>query len=89
MKKVALYISGGLIIILLVLMYFNPSLNTFKEYDASIDPIEEKTVYRRVSNFLIFSIFEKKVYEVHDDGWSRYKYSYKYTGFLGNFWERN
>lgn len=89
MKKIILYIIGATALIVIVLIFLNPSLRAFKEYNSDLETKGQKVVYRRVSNYLIFSIFEKVVYEVdrYDD--AEVKSSERYTGFLRNFWRRD
>lgn len=77
------------IFILIALMLLNPSLKAFKEYSGDIETNKRKVVYKRVANYLIFSVFEKKVYEIGYVDDASEEYSEKYTGFVRNFWRKD
>lgn len=61
--------------IIAVFIILNPSMNQFKEFAGK----EDKTQFRRTSNYLILSI-----YEYNDE-----LYTKKYLGVLSNFYILN
>lgn len=89
MKKIILYAAGGILMTLICLCVFNPSMRAFKEYAPEVETKIYKTIYKRVANYLIFSKFEKLTYEIDEDGYTKLKYYQSYTGLMGNFWKED
>lgn len=84
--KVVIYIFSSALLLLLVT---NPSLKKFKEYlpeETSISveyvyKVEREMIYRRSSNYLVYSIFERTDYHITGD----FIASRKYLGIFNNF----
>jgi len=56
MKKIIIWVIVG---VLLAFMLFNPSLSSFKEFDA-IAPAQKKVfIQRRLHNYFLFSFYRK------------------------------
>jgi hypothetical protein len=82
------WILISLAIIVLLLIFLNPSTAEFRNYARNIgDP--KGTFYKRQANYLIFSFYSK---EWQDKGWSLEQGSYtrdssnQYLGIAGNFY---
>ena len=74
-------------IILLLLMLLNPSYTRFKEYSQELTNARRKVVYKRTFNGLVFSIYQKKIFDVYEGKTPTPKKSEKYLGFFMNFFK--
>ena len=73
---------------LIGLIILNPSFKKFKEFGGELETKTHKVTYRKVANYILFSIYEKETADVDDDGGIYERYTRTYTGFAGNFWRR-
>lgn len=89
MRKVLKILLICVLLAVGVMVILNPSIKKFKDFSYELEAGEKKVVYRKVSNFFIYSIYEKKIFEVDEYGYITEKYSEKYIGFMGNFWRDN
>lgn len=82
-KKTALIVLG---VIILSMMLTNPKPSSFKEFSPDVSFKYKKWIYKRKSNWLIFSVYQKDLYVVDEyDGSVTVQESYKYVGILKNF----
>lgn len=77
-----LYISLG---VLLILILLNPSYTSFKEYTTDVNTTRKRMICRRISNYLIFSVYQSQIV-VWDEGEYVYEPSKKYIGIWMNFY---
>ena len=57
MRKLLIILSA----IVLFFVLTNPSMQKFKEYRTVVPGYEEKAMYRRTTNCILFSFFESKI----------------------------
>jgi hypothetical protein len=82
-KKIIRWALIILVGIILMLVLLNPSIIEFRNYaHRPGDP--KGTVYRRTSNYLIFSIFSEEWIDENEQAGSA-----RYLGIAGNFFVRN
>lgn len=88
MLRIFKWVSIVLVGILLMLIYLNPSISEFRNFARNVgDP--KGTIYKRTSNYLIFSFYSK---EWRDEEWSLEQGNYihdssnQYLGIAGNFY---
>ncbi len=65
-----------------MLIILNPSISSFKNYAKQVDD-PEGTLYKRKTNYLIFSVYSKEQAAGSED--HRQKVSDVFIGIAGNF----
>ena len=71
--------------LLLILMLLNPSYTRFKEYSQELTNAQRKVVYKRTFNGLVFSIYQKQIFDIEEDEPPTPETPEKYLGFCMNF----
>lgn len=75
----------GVVVVALVIL--NPSYSSFKEYAGNLNTSTKKVVCKRVSNYLIYSVYEKHIVHINsNDRWVEQPVGEQYIGFLMNFY---
>lgn len=87
-KRTRKWLLRGIGIILILMILLNPSYRAFKEYAGDLNTSTKKWVCKRVSNYLIYSVYEKTVvYMNRYDRWvEKEGEGERYIGFLMNFY---
>jgi hypothetical protein len=83
MNKYLKYILYAIAFILFVMIIFNPSPTAFKEYAVGLEN-PHYYIYRRQTNYIIFSVYVK-IQKQEVDGRLIEGDENRYIGFLGNF----
>ena len=89
MKAKTILSKTGIVIgvIIAFLWLTNPSYARFKEFGADVSTTYRKVIFKRTSNFIIFSIYHKQII-ISDGGWTpNVKSEEKYIGLLMNFYK--
>lgn len=84
MKKILITLAS----ILLLLILTNPSIQRFKEYKAILPDEDEKVLYSRKANCILFSIYESKIAGYDRFGKYNEREKKKYIGVIMNFFEQ-
>lgn len=71
---------------LIVLWALNPSMKQFKEYANDFTSTHRKVVYKRIKNYLVYSVYEKQVVTIEDGEYVPHPPT-RYKGFCMNFKE--
>lgn len=91
------YIKGiayGLCVIIVILIFTNPTLSNFKEFIPSHSKTpfeEEKLIVSKESNYLIFSVYKYRIVRVQERGYENNEEvieSGTFTGFMKNFYKK-
>lgn len=89
MKAKTILSKTGIVIgiIITFLWITNPSYTRFKEFGADVSTTHRKVIFKRTSNFIVFSIYQKQII-IADGGWTPHVESdEKYIGLLMNFYK--
>ena len=81
-----------LISIIISLIFLNPSITAFRNYSKELD--DPKTIYKKETNFILFSIFKKEwisnqttIHEYNSSELEDERITKSYLGIFGNFFE--
>ena len=95
-KKILKYIGISLILLLIILSLANPSPSQFKDFIGNPTFDNYSMIYKRTSNWLIFSIYEfsyespiSKSYRRQDIINPLNNLTGTYMGFFLNFYKKN
>ena len=89
MKAKTILSRTGVVIgaVITFLWLTNPSYARFKEFGADVSTAYQKVIFKRTSNFIVFSIYHKQVIS-SDGGWTlNVKSDERYIGFVMNFYK--
>lgn len=86
-KNILYKIGIGCTIILVFLWLTNPSYAKFKEFGAEISTTYRKAVYKRTSNYIIFSIYQKQIIVTDRYTELEVEKTENYIGILMNFYK--
>lgn len=86
------YISFTALSIVFILWLLNPTYKDFQEFAAERNSTQWEVGFKRVNNYIIFSIYEKTTVFYDDDIGRKYTrvsktVREKFTGFLKNFYK--
>lgn len=84
--KYPLFFVAGLVILLTLL---NPSYSRFKEYSTDVTSNKRKTICKRTFNGLIYSIYQRQLVIINEDGEYEYGPPETFYGFCLNFFKKN
>lgn len=76
------------IVPLIVIMVLNPSFASFKEFTTDYKNKDRVIIQKRVSNYLLFSVYEKQILDFSNDRQNpTITEDEKYVGFVLNFFD--
>lgn len=76
------------IVPLIVIMVLNPSFASFKEFTTDYKKKDRVIIQKRVSNYLLFSVYEKQILDFSNDRQNpTITEDEKYVGFVLNFFD--
>lgn len=86
MKRLSKLSVITIVIVLLLMIILNPSYNSFKQFATDYKNKYRVVVHSRLKNYILFSIYEKKVLNLYEDEQHpTVEEDKKYVGILMNF----
>jgi hypothetical protein len=85
-NKIAKFLAGITLLIILIVILSKPSYNSFNEYATGINVKPYKVVTKKLNDYFVYAIYQKEVYK-----WDADEHDYilvsteKYKAYLLNF----